>query len=164
MMELVLGIIAGIVVAKIVSWSKGANKKEQFDGMGQDAQRQSQTRGSAINRDFGNPFLAGAVGGAATMFLLNHLHANHNFDQQTLEEMQQMDYEQLQNFALENNLLEEQEMSELMAQFDPYVNPGTDIITDHYYHGHDQGIDDAYYGHDHNTFDNFTDFGGMNDF
>ena len=103
----------------------------------------------------GGAAFSGAVGGAAAALLLSHLMQQHHFDRQTVEEMQQMDYQQLQQFALENDLMQQQQIDELMAQADPYLNPGSDAVVDHYYHGLNQGIDDAYYGGN-----DFQDFGG----
>lgn len=106
--------------------------------------------------------MAGAVGGAATMLLLNHLYNQHNLDAETMEKMQQMDHEQLQQFALEQGLMQQQELDLLAAQMDPYQNPGSDIVVDEYYHGIDHGLDN-YYNHDSGGFDDFGGFGGFGD-
>ncbi len=104
----------------------------------------------------GHSGLGGAAfGGAAAAVLLYHLMQQHHFDPQTIEEMQQMDYQQLQDFALQNDLMQQQQIDELMAQADPYLNPGSDVVVDHYHHGLNQGIDDTYYGGS-----DFQDFGG----
>lgn len=97
------------------------------------------------------PMAAAAVGGAATMVLLDQLTNDNNLDQQTIAQMQDMDLHQLQHFAIENNFMEQEEMNHLLDEFDPfdpYTNPGTDMVVDEYYHGIDHGLDDDYFNDD----------------
>lgn len=115
------------------------------------------------NQQFGG-VMAGAVGGAATMMLLNHLHSQHQFDANTMENMHQMDYEQLQQFALDQGLMQQEELNQI---FDPYTNPGTDIVVDEHYHGINHGLDDSFddnFGHDFGSHDSGGFGGGFGDF
>ncbi len=107
-----------------------------------------------------SPIAATAVGGAATMLLLDNLINDNNFDQQTIAQMQDMDLHQLQKFAIDNNLMNYEEINRLMEyedinlledQFDPfnpYTNPGTDLVIDEYYHGIDRGLDNDHFHDD----------------
>ncbi|SMB83540.1 hypothetical protein SAMN00017405_1056 [Desulfonispora thiosulfatigenes DSM 11270] len=118
-----------------------------------------------------NPVAAAAVGGATTMFLLDQLTNDNNLEQQTIDQMQDMDLDQLQEFAMENNFMEQEDMNHLLDEFDPfdpYTNPGIDIVIDESYHGIDHGLDNDFhddfdYGFDNDSFDNTNfdnDFGG----
>lgn len=110
------------------------------------------------------PIATAAVGGTTTMFLLDQLTNENNFEQQTLDQMQDMDLHQLQEFAMENNFMEQEEMNHLLDEFDPfdpYTNPGTDIVVDECYHGIDHGLDNDCF-HDDFNHDDFShdNFGG----
>lgn len=113
-----------------------------------------------------NPVAATAVGGAATLFLLDQLINNNDLDQQTIAQMQDMDLQQLQHFAIENNFMEQEEINQLMDEFDPfdpYTNPGTDLVVDEYYHGIDHGLDNDHFNdsfHHHDFGGGFDNFGG----
>ncbi|MBM7855928.1 hypothetical protein JOC37_002351 [Desulfohalotomaculum tongense] len=123
--------------------------------------------------------LSGIAGGLAAMFLINQIQNNNHLDQETIEKMQDMDLNELQEFALQNDLMQQQELNELVNYMqDPYQNPGMDGVIDEYYHGLDRGLGYADAGYFDSGMGNGLDaglgmdsdfglddyFGGMDDF
>lgn len=94
------------------------------------------------------------AGGAATTFLLDHLLQERDFDQATIDQLRQMDFIHLQNFALEHHIWNTEQLHQLQQQMfeqiqinewmrqihDPYLNPGLDHVVDETVHGIDHGI------------------------
>lgn len=110
-----------------------------------------------------NGFETGTVAAAATGvmvgFLLDELMTRYEFDDMAIQQMLTMNFDQLQQFALENDLMTQQDMDLFMQQqdtqqvFDPYVNPGQDVAVDEAYHG--MGIANPDTFHNHNDIGNF---------
>lgn len=111
---------------------------------------------------------AAAAGGATTMFLLNQLTSDNNIGQEAIGQMQDMDLQQMQEFAMENNFIDQEEMNNLLNEFDhfdPYTNPGVDLVVDEHYHGIDHGLDNDHFHDDFaNDFHDDFDYGFDNDF
>ncbi|MBO8136613.1 MAG: hypothetical protein H0Z40_00485 [Desulfotomaculum sp.] len=108
--------------------------------------------------------VTGAAGGLAAMLLINQIQKHNDLDQETVESMQNMDLDEIRQFAVENNLADQQEIDNLINQMqDPYQNPGMDIIVDEYYHGLDRGLGYVNPEHlDNHDFD--SDYDVNNDF
>jgi len=94
---------------------------------------------------------AAGVGGTASIAFLQQLELEQQLNQDMIDQMQQMDLQQMQDFALQNQLIDQMNLQQMMDQsMDPFQNVGLDPIIDHYYHGHDQGFDHSF--NDHHQF------------
>ncbi|WP_182102484.1 hypothetical protein [Niallia taxi] len=113
------------------------------------------TKGSNNRR---SSLSAGAVGGAASTYFMHQLMDQHDLNEETIREMEQMNLQQMQEFALQNDLSSQMELQRMMEQsMDPYQNPGVDIVVDESYHGIDHGMND-HSMHDHNNHNHFNNF------
>lgn len=109
-----LAIVAGIVVAIVLLTKKSSNKSN--------AQYNQAHQADAMRRQR----------------LIHYLHTQRNVSPETLSMLSAMSFVQIQNFALQNQLLDQQMMQQM---FDPYMNPGIDLVVDQYYHGIDRGLE-----------------------
>ncbi|MFV2047073.1 hypothetical protein KDJ21_007320 [Metabacillus litoralis] len=128
-MEVIIYIIAGFVIYNLVKKSK------------------KKAKGLSRSR------VAAGVGGAATAAFLHQLMEDQQLDQDMIDQLEQLNLQQMQEFALQNELLDQMEMQRMMDEsMDPYLNPGIDVNIDEHYHGHDHGIDHSFNDHNHHQF------------
>jgi hypothetical protein len=88
--------------------------------------------------------MAIGVGGAATMNLLQQIQQQQMLDEDLIEQMESMNLEQLQQFALDQHIIDQNHLQEMMNHaMDPFRNPGLDIVVDESFHGiqHDHNHD-----------------------
>ncbi|MTI81419.1 MAG: hypothetical protein FH758_11145 [Firmicutes bacterium] len=118
-MELLLFIFIGYLGYKFISMKKENQKlKYAASKMSNDLYR-SQLQSSV---------LTGVAGGMAAMFLIDQLQRENNLDQDTINQMQDMDIDQLQQFAMENDFLQQDQLNDLMDNMqNAYDNPDMDI-------------------------------------
>lgn len=113
--------------------------------------------------------ITGIAGGVAANLFIHQLLQQNHIEQDMQDQMREMDLMQLQDFALEHNMLSQGEIDHLMEQMqDPYINPGLDHVIDEHYHGIDHGLGIADpnhfdHGHDHSMDHNMNDFGSSFD-
>lgn len=160
---LVVGLVAAAMVMKVKEARESQKRCNEIKKMINEVRANGLNINSSSS-GIGSSVMAGAIGGAATLFLLDQIMDKHDFDQETLASFQDMDFDQLQDFALQNNLMEMDDINTMMNDFDPYLNPGQDIVIDEYYHGidHDLGYVNPDY-HDDSDF-GFDNDNGMSDF
>ena len=128
-MEVIIYIIAGFVIYNLVKKSK------------------RKAKGLSRSKE------AAGVGGAATAAFLHQIMEDQQLDQDMIDQLEQLNLQQMQEFALQNELLDQIEMQRMMDEsMDPYLNPGIDVNIDEHYHGHDHGIDHSFNDHNHHQF------------
>ena len=89
---------------------------------------------------------AAGAGGAASMFFLQQIMEQQHINEEMFRQMEQMNLQQMTDFAMQQQWLEQEEIQRMMEQsMDPVINPGLDIVTDEVFHGIDHGTSDVHH-------------------